>query len=236
MTKTLSKFIKLGPCPHCGSKDNRAEYENNYWCFGCSKFEEKSDTASLRERIKQRTKQHVANGIGLIDTVKEIPRAAMQWLLKYNITPAEIKQYGIAWCINRQLLVLIQNTGYWQARNFGFGNIKYMSQGIKPLEIYGEGKIIIAVEDVLSAIKIARCRGEGICATPLLGSSMSKQVVTQLTEKYDTIHVWLDRDKAKQSIRIRNNLREAGATSKAIISKLDPKEYNKEEILKWLKS
>ena len=176
-----SKFIKLGPCPHCGSKDDaRGEYADNYYCFGCGKYDKKSDTASLRERIKQRTKQHVANGIGLIDTVKEIPRTAMQWLLKYNITPAEIKQYGIAWCMNRQLLVLIQNTGYWQARNFGFGNIKYMSQGIKPLEIYGEGKTIVAVEDVLSAIKIARCRSEGICATPLLGSSMSKQVVAQL--------------------------------------------------------
>ncbi len=235
MTMT-SKFIKLGPCPHCGSSDARGEYADNYYCFSCGKYDKKSDTASLRERIKERTKQHVANGIGLIDTVKEIPRTAMQWLLKYNITPAEIKQYGIAWCMNRQLLVLIQNTGYWQARNFGFGNMKYMSQGMKPLEIYGEGKTIVAVEDVLSAIKIARCRGEGICATPLLGSSMSKQVVAQLSKQYDTVHIWLDRDKAKQSIRIRNNLREAGVTSKAIISALDPKEYNKEEILKWLKS
>jgi len=236
MMNMTSKFIKLGPCPHCGSSDARGEYADNYYCFSCSKYDKKSDTASLRERIKQRTKQHVANGIGLIDTVKEIPRIAMQWLLKYNITPAEIKQYGIAWCMNRQLLVLIQNTGYWQARNFGFGNMKYMSQGIKPLEIYGEGKIIVAVEDVLSAIKIARCRNEGFCATPLLGSSMSKQVVAQLSKQYDTVHIWLDRDKAKQSIRIRNNLREAGVTSKAIISALDPKEYNKEEILKWLKS
>ena len=40
----MSKFIKLGPCPHCGSKDNRAEYTNGYWCFGCSKYEPKDDT------------------------------------------------------------------------------------------------------------------------------------------------------------------------------------------------
>ena len=40
----MSKFIKLGPCPHCGSKDNRAEYTNGYWCFGCSKYESKDDT------------------------------------------------------------------------------------------------------------------------------------------------------------------------------------------------
>ena len=59
---------------------------------------------------------------------------------------------------------------------------------------------------------------------------MSKQVVSQLTEKYDTIHVWLDRDKAKQAVRIRNRLRSLGITSKAIISKLDPKEYDKQTI------
>ena len=37
----MSKFFKLGPCPHCGSKDNRAEYENGFWCFGCSKLEKR---------------------------------------------------------------------------------------------------------------------------------------------------------------------------------------------------
>ncbi|WBF78131.1 DNA primase [Methylophilales phage MEP402] len=231
-----SKFIKLGPCPHCGSSDARAEYADNYYCFSCSKYESKTDTASLRERIKQRTQQSVQNVSSLLDTVKDIPQKGMQWLLKYNITPAEIKEYGISWNASRQLLVLLQDKGYWQARNFGFGNYKYASQGMKPLTIYGEGDTIIVVEDVLSAIKIARCRGEGYCATPLLGSSLSKQVLAQLTKQYESIYVWLDRDKAKQAIRIRNTIRQSGKTSKAIISKLDPKEYNKEEILQWLKN
>ncbi len=103
-----SKFIKLGPCPHCGSSDARGEYADNYYCFSCSKYDKKSDTASLRERIKQRTKQHVANSIGLIDTVKEIPRTAMQWLLKYNITPAEIKT--IWYCLVYEQTVTCLNT------------------------------------------------------------------------------------------------------------------------------
>ena len=231
----MSQFIKLGPCPHCGSKDNRAEYTNGFWCFGCSKYESKDDTKSIRQRVFNKDiSKNINNDI--ISTTQEIPMKAMQWLLKYNITLDEIKRYGIKWEPIRKLLVLIQRKNYWQGRNFGFGKIKYMSSGNKPLTIYGKGDKLLVVEDVLSAIKIARLRQEGYCATPLLGSSMSKQAEQQLLKRYENISVWLDRDKAKNAIRIRNRLRSLGVSSKAIITPLDPKEYNRTEILEWLKS
>ena len=232
----MSKFIKLGPCPHCGSSDARAEYENSYWCFSCSTYDSKNDTQSLRDRINKRTEQDVKITNGVLDTIKDIPQKGMQWLLKYGISREEIAKYGISWEPAKRLLVLINNKGYWQARNFGFGNYKYKSNGMKPLQIYGDGDTIVVVEDVLSAIKIARCRYESFCASPLLGSSMPKQTMSQLTKQYKTIHVWLDRDKAKQAVNIRNQLRSLGVTSKAIITPKDPKEYNKTEILNWLKN
>jgi hypothetical protein len=42
---------------------------------------------------------------------------------------------------------------------------------MKPLTIYGEGDTIVLVEDVLSAIKIARLRYDEsiLCQSPLLG-------------------------------------------------------------------
>ena len=125
------------------------------------------------------------------------------------------------------------NSSYWQGRNFGFGNMKYKSNGMKPLTIYGEGDTIIVVEDVLSAIKIART--DDYSGVPLLGSSLSREHEQRLT-KHDTVYVWLDRDKAKNAVRIKNRLRELGITSKAIITELDPKCYNKTEINKWLKN
>ncbi len=230
----MSQFIKLGPCPHCGSRDNRAEYTNGFWCFGCSKYDPKNDTNSLRLRLNTKSPQDVDNS--QLETIQEIPMKAMQWLLKYNITLDEIKRYGIKWEPIRKLLVLIERKNYWQGRNFGFGKIKYMSSGNKPLTIYGKGDKLLVVEDVLSAIKIARLRQEGYCATPLLGSSMSKQAEQQLLKRYENISVWLDRDKAKNAIRIRNRLRSLGISSRAIITPLDPKEYNRTEILEWLKS
>ena len=228
----MSNFIKLGPCPHCGSKDNRAEYTNGYWCFGCSKYEPKNDTESLRNRY--RTGKNITKEI--LNTTGDIPMKPMQWLLKYNITQEEIKKYGISWEPIKKLLVLIQRKDYWQGRNFGFSKIKYMSSGNKPLTIYGEGGILLVVEDVLSAIKIARLRHEGYCATPLLGSSLSKQAEHQLVKRYKHIYVWLDRDKAKAAVNIRNKLRSKGVESRVIISPLDPKEYNKTEISEWLKN
>jgi hypothetical protein len=228
----MSNFIKLGPCPHCGSKDNRAEYTNGYWCFGCSKYEPKNDTESLRNRY--RTGKDITKEI--LNTTGDIPMKPMQWLLKYNITQEEIRKYGISWEPIKKLLVLIQRKDYWQGRNFGFSKIKYLSNGNKPLTIYGEGDILLVVEDVLSAIKIARLRYEGYCATPLLGSSLSKQAEHQLVKRYKHIYVWLDRDKAKNAVRIRNKLRSQGVESRVIITPLDPKEYNKTEISEWLKN
>ena len=231
----MSIFIKLGPCPHCGSKDNRAEYDDSYWCFGCAKYESKDDTASLRQRAYS-TRTVKSSTSSMLNTIEEIPTDAMRWLLKFNITKEEIKNYGISWEPTRKLLVLIQRKNYWQGRNFGYGNVKYMSSGNKPLTIYGKGTILLVVEDVLSAIKIARLSQEGYCATPLLGSSMPKQVEHELVKRYDSIYVWLDRDKAKTALKMRNRLRSLGVSSKAIVTPLDPKEYNRTEISKWLKN
>ena len=224
----MGNFIKLGPCPHCGSRDNRAEYANGYWCFGCSKLERKNDTQTLRERVygTRSTKEEGMNTV--INTTKHIPQKGMQWLLKYDIRQDEIDKYNIQWEPDMNILVLLQNSNYWQGRNFGFGNSKYRSNGIKPLTIYGEGDIIILVEDVLSAIKIARTKK--YCASPLLGSSLSKHAESQLVKQYKNIYVWLDRDKASNAVRIRNRLRSLGVTSRAIISDLDPKEYDKQTI------
>jgi len=103
----MSQFIKLGPCPHCGSRDNRAEYTNGFWCFGCSKYDPKNDTNSLRLRLNTKSPQDVDNS--QLETIQEIPMKAMQWLLKYNITLDEIKRYGIKWEPIRKLLVLIES-------------------------------------------------------------------------------------------------------------------------------
>lgn len=229
----MSKFIKHTGCPKCGSKDNLAEYDDHVWCFGCKYYKLKNDIHSIRSRL-QNERVMLSDEFSL-DLTDEIPMVAKQWLLKYGITNEEINQHKIAWNANDQILILLYTQNYWQGRCFGNQYQKYLSKGNKPLTIYGNGDTIVCVEDVLSAIKIARLSPE-YCATPLLGSSMSLETTQSLSERFSKIVIWLDRDKAKEAIRIARNLKQRGILVDVVISSKDPKEYEKGEIYTWLKN
>lgn len=170
-----------------------------------------------------------------LELSNDIPLKAKQWLLKYGITNQEIEQNNIAYNANSDILVLLHTQTYWQGRCFGNQPTKYLSKGNKPLTIYGKGAIVVCVEDILSAIKVARLEPE-ICATPLLGSSMSLETTQSLSERFKKVLVWLDRDKAKEAIKISRNLKQRGVDSQVIISPKDPKEYTKGELIEWLKN
>jgi len=170
-----------------------------------------------------------------LDLTTDIPMKAKQWLLKYGITNEEIGQNNIAYNANSDILVLLHTQNYWQGRCFGDQHQKYLSKGNKPLTIYGNGDTIVCVEDVLSAIKIARLSPD-YCATPLLGSSMSLETTQSLSERFKKILIWLDRDKAKEAIRICRNLKQRGILVDVVISPKDPKDYEKGEIITWLKN
>ena len=229
----MSSFIRHLPCKSCGSRDNLGEYTDHFWCFGCGFYEEKTDLMSLRERLAGTNYKPVY--MESLAFTKHIPKKAMKWLLQNRINLKEIEEYNILWCQDNETLILVHTDEYWQGRHFGNYGMKYLSKGKKPLTIYGDSDIIILVEDVLSAIKIARLSPE-YCAMPLLGSSLSTEHEEKLRNKFNTIHVWLDRDKAKQGIKISRNLKQKGITSRTIITDLDPKEYKEGEIKSWLKN
>ena len=170
-----------------------------------------------------------------LELSNDIPLKAKQWLLKYGITNQEIEQNNIAYNANSDILVLLHTQNYWQGRCFGNQSQKYLSKGLKPLTIYGNGDTIVCVEDILSAIKIARLSPD-YCATPLLGSSMSLETTQSLSERFKSILIWLDRDKAKDAIMMSRNLKQRGILVDVVISPKDPKEYDKGELLTWLKN
>jgi DNA primase len=229
----MSKFLRHINCPKCGSKDNLAEYDDHFWCFGCKYHKLKNDIGSIRQRLAQ-TNHAIKPPID-IEVSQDIPKPAMQWLLSYGITPNEINDFRIGWNDDAQLLVLVKTPDYWQARTFGNHKVKYMSNGIKPLTFYGYADKIVCVEDILSAIKISRLSPE-FCALPLLGSSMSEEVIQRLSGRFKSVVIWLDRDKANEAIKIARNLKQRGFNSSVVISPLDPKEYSKGELSEWLKS
>ena len=230
----MSKFLGHIACPRCGSKDNLGEYEDHWFCFGCKYTKRKDDVQSLRKRLNKGNA--TAKEVEMLDNFAEIPRKAMQWLLSYGISQEEIDEYGIKWNPTQQLLVLIEGLKYWQGRSFSeHTKQKYMSQGKKPDTIYGMGDTLVLVEDVLSAIKIARLRDE-YCAMPVLGSTLSFESEQSLSKQFKTIYVWLDRDKALNALRIKRRLHQKGITSRIIVTELDPKVYSKEQLKEYLDS
>jgi len=229
----MTKFLKHIPCPKCGSKDNLGEYDDHYYCFGCQYYKIKDDLNTLRTRIN-RAKIPSNVTTSLLHTTKDLPQSAMKWLLSYGISLEEIVKYNMEWCEDNGTLVLLNTGSYWQSRSFRNIGPKYLSNGLKPLTIYGEGDTIILVEDILSAIKVSRI--SGYCSAPLLGSSLPLEWQHKLTEQFDNIHLWLDRDKAKNAIRFKNRIKSLGKKSRVIVTDKDPKEYSNKEIEQWLKN
>jgi Zn ribbon nucleic-acid-binding protein len=229
----MSKFLGHTACPKCGSRDNLGEYEDHFWCFGCKYHMRKTDTASLRLRLNRHNTEE--QSVMKLSNIKELPRKAMEWLLSYGISQEEIDKYGIEWNVKEEMLVLMQTARYWQARTFNSRRPKYMSEGSKPLTIYGQGDTIVIVEDIISAIKIARLQDE-YCACPVLGSSLSYDMENQIVESFKKTAVWLDRDKAKNALRISRKLKQRGLESRVVVTDEDPKEYSKGEIRTWLRN
>jgi len=229
----MSAFLQHLPCPNCGSKDNLGEYEDHFFCFGCRYHKHKSDTKSLRKRIsvKQETVYTPVQDMELTD---ELPSVAKQWLLKYGITMEDAKEYNLQWNPNMNMLMLLKTKYYWQARLFDKAKPKYLSKGKKPVQIYGYGtERVTLCEDIISAIKLARVSPE-MCASPLLGSTISFEALRFYKKKYKRVTIWLDRDKAKEAIKISKLFQQYGTKSDVIITPLDPKEYNRTELREWL--
>lgn len=229
----MSKFLQHQPCPRCKSRDNLAEYTDHFWCFGCRKFIPKDDITSVRNRYFQRSSTNLPEDIGSLDITSDIPSEPLSWLLSYGLTLDEISNNNISWCPSKELLVLINLDSYYQGRCFGNQKTKYLSKGNKPLLFYGFSDKLILVEDILSAIKIARLSPE-YCASPLLGSSVSEETIQRLSGKFSEVILWLDRDKAKDSVSISRDLRQRGFNSRTVITELDPKEYNEVQLQGYL--
>ena len=224
-------FIKHMPCPNCGSKDNLAEYVDHYYCFGCSHWKAKNDLESVRSRLQ--STPAMPSGELNLNITDTIPQQAVQWLLQYGITKSDVEAYKIGWCNNNQVLVLINTPNYYQGRSF-INGVKYKSKGKKPLLWYGNGDILVCVEDVISAIKVSKANN--VTATPLLGSSMPLELTETILERFKTVKVWLDRDKAIEAVKMVRNLRQKGVDADVIVTDKDPKEYTTGEINEWLRS
>jgi DNA primase len=228
-------FIQHTNCPKCGSRDNLAEYTDGFYCFGCGYKKQKNDLNSVRSRLQSEVGGTMPSNELDISTTNNIPIEPMQWLLQYNITKDDIKLYQIGWEPRKQMLVLLNTPEYHQARNFSGYGPKYIAKGKKPLIFYNISDTLVCVEDVISAIKIAKSN-KNVCVIPLLGSIIPLELTETILKRFNKVFIWLDRDKAIEAVKQARNLKQKGIDSDVIITPKDPKEYSTGEINEWLRN
>jgi len=223
----MNQFIQHLPCPKCGSKDNLGEYTENYYCFGCGHFENKRSLSRVNAAFSQEVAPYNSN----LSLTSVLPQEAKEWLIKYQLTPKEWENFR--WCADKSLLILYHDAQYWQGRIFAPDTkAKYLSEGIKPFILYGVNlDKIVLVEDILSAIKVSRVAS----ASPMLGTMPLERNLSHL-EPFNSVYLWCDKDARIKSLKTARNLSEKiGKRVIPVISEKDPKCYNDNDIVSYLR-
>lgn len=226
------------PCNHCGSRDALAIYDNGSYCFSCKKY------TRMLVRVQQGVEQHKEFKIyNTVSDFRLFPKEAKQFLLKYSLTEEEINESQFQYDDNGRRLwypvrSMAPNTGpLWECRNFSerspktcfMGSKKKAFHIIEPKVRQIEG--IILVEDIISAIKVARV-GTCLC---LFGSQISTMVIRNLVRLHPAIlYLWLDADKRREALHFSIKISSFGLKTKIISTPKDPKGYSTLQILDYL--
>jgi len=219
----MTKLIGFSACPRCRRRgndrtgNNLAEYTENYYCFACGYNKPKRSIS----RVNDAFSQTISTNATQLQTVSQLPKVAIDWLSKYQITPNEMKQFR--WCEDKQMLLLHYADEYWQGRVFAEGsNFKYLSEGLKPFIQYGtDSETLVLVEDILSAVKVGRVYS----ASPMLGTIPLKTHLSHL-RPFKNVLLWCDKDAAIKSVRNARKLSEMiGVKVYPVITDKDPKVF-----------
>lgn len=177
------------------------------------------------------------------DYTPKLDVESLKYLYKYQLTDEEIKRYGFGYSPSMDRMIIpvymYGDLVLWQARNFrDDSRPKYLNphterDSVFYLPLNDDGhqypNVTILVEAAISAIKMDRVAP----SIGLLGSSLQSQRRFDLLKhiKTDTILVWLDPDKNRESIKFTQRLR--ALTGKAVYSILTdrkPKCYTTNQV------
>ncbi len=256
-----SPFLGHEPCPKCTARgedtrgDNMGRWQDGHaYCFNC-KY---TIYSPVLQQIQTAAESHMKDISQIEGNVKKkiqlpndlsatIPAKALQWLDKYGIMRDEIIEFKLKWSEFYQWLVFpVYNDSkeliLFQARQFGPNDkSRWLTFG-EPSKVLGvlgmirhQGKthddMLVIVEDLVSAIKVARHQR----AMALFGSSLPLEKFLKLKRMEFTpkIIFWLDQDKYPEAMGMSARIKLLGHESTAIFTPKDPKEYD-DDIIKNL--
>lgn len=240
-------FLRHEQCPQCkangddSSRDNLGVWSDGHaWCFKCGYRVVSGNSLNL-EQIRQRNeeqgqkKNNDAVALPSDYSTNYLPQVALDWLRKYEITDKEIHDNRFGWSALNESLILpvydpFGNLLMYQERMFGErASRKYLTSG-SPESVYHilgvDPDACVIVEDLLSAIKVSRVTS----AMPLWCGWLSPKRMKTIAMGYKKLVIWLDPDKAKDSVKFKMKALPFFEDVKAVITEQDPKCFTTEQI------
>ena len=227
-----SACIEHEPCPRCRTLgrdmhgDNLGVYTDGHkYCFSCGYYVPGDPLHKLREdnnNSNDLTRSYSA-------TVDSFSTEAITYLKSFGLTNKEIEDNFKP----HEDGYVFSGNGWYEVRRLN-KLPKVLTHGPKrgnePVWLNLESTTIIIVEDVVSAIKVSRVAN----CVALLGSHIPLELLMRLSKRFKTCGVWLDPDKARESILQAGTAKWIFKDSYAILSDKDPKYYSTEEIRQWM--
>lgn len=240
----MANFLHHTSCPKCGSKDNRAIYsDGSSWCFGCRSY---TNATIFEPSSIAKIKRSYTNVTLPEDVTHVLPEPVKEWLNKWNLNELELSQLKCLYSDSKSLLIFpvygaFKELLMYQGRYFGDNpdHPKYLTFGAKNvlhvLHHWDKGTpsfdpTVVCVEDLISAVKI----GSVTNALPLWGASIPLELARRLSKRFSRLCIWLDMDKAKESLKSRSTLSMMFDEVQSIVTEKDPKEYSHDEIRRFL--
>lgn len=198
-------------------------------------------TADIRKQIEYDGNKEKKNRVAYLpdDFTTHLPDKALQWLGKYGITEEERIQHQIGWTDERESLVFTARD-VWG--NLLLVQFRYMGTGLEIPKYYtrgypesilwtvqrgdDSGGVLCIVEDYVSAVRVGRT----VSASPLWGSGLSLNQICRISDRYERLLIWLDKDKAGHAMKLRVKALPYYKSVSVIVTDLDPKGYNDEQI------
>ena len=247
----MSHFIKNTACPKC-QEEGRDRSGNNLgnfadgsvYCWSCGYWQPGNGIAKIKQETQEGDSVSTRTVALPRDSGFELPGLARSYLQDFALTQDDIIVNRIMWSEEWQRVIFPyfahdQLIG-WQGRYLGKENkAKWYSQGVLRDLMHvcgyappaGNPRPIVLTEDVISAIRV----GHVTQASPLFGSHISTQAAMRYHKFFDSVIIWLDKDKQIDSIKFTARLNNLGITTRNIITDKDPKEYTDTEIVDILK-
>lgn len=214
-------------CPQCRKNgkdqkgDNLAQYpDGGSFCFSCGYYETgKKYVPRIREDRRIVSFPHT-----------KIPETHYGQLSKY-LTDEEIRRHFTYDPHLGRLVLLDTLPDFYWGRDGNNGRTKVFTQGEVPFHVFSsrtapDCNILVVVEDPISAIVVSRVYN----ALPLFGAHLPTDWYRKLLLTGNNVLVfWLDRDKAKESMKYALSFRHLMKTEFAVSAK-DPKFYSVADI------